>query len=168
MFVPAPFRSMVVQISRETLEKAYSEEKKDADVSRRLLLVLKVRHDGMKRSHAAKELRRDKSWATYWLRRFDGEGLEGLRTRPRSGRPSKVPEETLTSVRRRVSRWKTGCRIQEVRELIRKESGTTYCERQVYRIVHGWGFRSVVPEKRFVNEASPEERALFKKGQRVS
>lgn len=154
---------MTRQISREMLEKAYGEEK-DALVSRRMLLVLKARYDGEKQSHAAEELLRDKSWATYWLRRFDGEGLEGLKTRLRSGRPPKVSGETLARVRRKVSRWKTGCRVEEVRQMIRKESGgTTYCERQVYRIVHGWRFRSVVPEKRFVNEASGEERHRFKK-----
>ena len=155
---------MIRQISREALEKAYWEEK-DADVSRRMLLVLKVRCDGTKQSHAAKELRRDKSWATIWLRRFDKEGLDGLTTRPRSGRPPKVAHETLAKVRRNVSKWKSGCRVEEVRQLIRKESRVTYSERQVYRIVHGWRFRSVMPEKRFVNEASDEERALFKKGQ---
>ncbi len=154
---------MVRQISRGALERAYSEEK-DADASRRMLLVLKVRCDGMKQSRAAEELRRDKSWATIWLGRFDEEGLDGLKTRPRSGRPPKVARETLARVRRRVSRWKGGCRVEEVRDMIRRESKTAYSERQVYRIVHGWGFRSVVPEKRFVNEASDEERTLFKKG----
>lgn len=156
-------RQIVVVVARETLKKAYRKEK-EADVSRRMLLVLKVRCDGMKQSQAAEELRRDKSWATIWLRRFDDEGLEGLRTRPRSGRPAKVAKETLVKVRRNVSRWEGGCRIEEVRQLIKKESRVTYSERQVYRIVHGWGFRSVMPEKRFVNEASSEERALFKKG----
>jgi len=151
-------------MSRETLQRAYDEEK-DADVSRRMLLVLKARVDGMRQSHAAKELLRDKSWATIWLRRFDEDGLDGLRTRSRSGRPPKVARETLARVRRSVTRRKGGCRISEVGELIRKQSRTTYSERQVYRIVHGWGFRSVVPEKRFVNEASYEERMLFKKGQ---
>jgi transposase len=152
------------QIPRDVLEKAYGEEK-DADVSRRMLLVLKVRCDGMKPSHAARELRRDKSWATIWLKRFDEGGLDGLGTRPRSGRPPKVALETLARVRTNVSRWKSGCRVEEVRQLIRKESRVAYSERQVYRIVHGWGFRSVMPEKRFVNEASDEERARFKKGQ---
>lgn len=154
---------MAKQISRETLEKACNEEK-EADVSRRMLLVLKVRFDSVKRSRAAKELSRDKSWATIWLRRFDEEGLDGLKTRPRSGRPPKVSQEALARVRRNVARWEGGCRIEEVRDMIRRESRTTYSERQVYRIVHGWRFRSVIPEKRFVNEASDEERALFKKG----
>lgn len=159
---------MAKQIQREALENAYDREK-DADVSRRVLLVLKVRYDGMKPSHAAKELRRDKSWATIWLRRFDGEGLGGLRTRPRSGRPPKVAAEALARVRRNVSRWEGGCRIKEVRDVIRRESGgTVYSERQVYRILHGWRFRGVVPEKRFVNEASDEERLRFKKATRGS
>jgi transposase len=155
---------MVTQVAREDIERAYNEEK-DADASRRMLLVLKVKYDGMKQSRVAEELRRDKSWATIWVRRFDEQGLDGLKTRPRSGRPPKVAEERLANVRRRVARWKGGCRIEEIRELIRKESRVAYSERQVYRIVHGWRFRSVVPEKRFVNEASDEERALFKKGQ---
>jgi transposase len=155
---------MTRQTPRGTLERAYREEKY-AYVSRRMLLALKVRYDGEKQSHTAEELRRARFWATLWLRRFDEEGLDGLKTRPRSGRPPKVPRDTLASIRRRVSRWKTGCRIDEVRQMIRKESRATYSERQVYRIVHGWGFRSVIPEKRFVNEASAEERALFKKGQ---
>ncbi len=154
---------MTRRISREAIEKAYGEEK-DAYVSRRMLLVLKVRYDGEKQSHAAEELRRDKSWATLWLRRFDEEGLDGLNTRPRSGRPPKVATETLASVRRRVSRWKRGCGVSELRELIRRQSRIMYSERQVYRIVHGWRFRSVTPEKRFVNEASHEERMLSKKG----
>ena len=75
----------------------------------------------------------------------------------------KISRETLARVRRRVSRWKGGCRVNEVRELIRRQSRTMYSERQVYRLVHGWGFRSVMPEKMFVNEASHEERMLFKK-----
>ena len=65
---------MARQIARETLEKAYDQEK-DAGVSRRILLVLKVRCDGVRPSHVAKELRRDKSWVTIWLRRFEEEGL---------------------------------------------------------------------------------------------
>jgi len=34
--------------------------------------------------------------------------------------------------------------------------------RQVYRILHKWGFRPVVPEKRFLRKASREERLTFK------
>jgi len=158
---------MVGQIAREMLEKAYREEK-DADVSRRILLVLKVRCDGMKQSHAARELLRDKSWATIWLRRFDEHGLNGLKTKPRSGRPPKADEKELLKVRKKITRLADGVQVRWVRELIRKEAKVTYSRMQVYRILHKWGFRPVVPEKRFVNKATKEERELFKKGQQGS
>ncbi|MGA9169929.1 MAG: leucine zipper domain-containing protein, partial [Nitrososphaeraceae archaeon] len=40
------------------------------------------------------ELHRSRAWAYKWLKRFDKEGLEGLKDRPRSGRPADVPKET--------------------------------------------------------------------------
>lgn len=158
---------MVKQIWREKLEKAYDEEK-DADVSRRILLVLKVRCDGMKQSHAAKELLRDKSWATIWLRRFDEEGLDSLKDRPRSGRPLKADGKKLLKVRREITKLPDGVQVKWVRELIHREAKVTYSSMQVYRILHRWGFRRIVPEKRFVNKAPKEERELFKKEPRGS
>lgn len=158
---------MVRQIARETLEKAYREEK-DADVSRRILLVLKVRFEGVKQSHAARELLRDKSWATIWLKRFDEQGLDGLKTKPRSGRPPKADEKELLRVRKKITKLADGVQVKWVRELIRREAKVMYSRMQVYRILHKWGFRPVVPEKRFVNKASKEEGQLFKKGQQGS
>jgi transposase len=38
----------------------------------------------------AKELHRSRPWTSYWLDRFDKDGIEGLREKPRSGRPSKL------------------------------------------------------------------------------
>jgi transposase len=32
------------------------------------------------------DLHRYKTWACEWLKRYDKEGLEGLKTRPKSGR----------------------------------------------------------------------------------
>jgi putative transposase len=42
-----------------------------------------------------KELHRSRAWAYKWLKRFDNEGLEGLKDRPRSGRPPDIPEEKM-------------------------------------------------------------------------
>ena len=33
---------------------------------------------------------RSKSWACEWLKRYDKEGIEGLKTRQKSGRPSDI------------------------------------------------------------------------------
>ncbi|MER5174184.1 MAG: winged helix-turn-helix domain-containing protein [Candidatus Nitrosocosmicus sp.] len=36
----------------------------------------------------------------------------------------------------------------------------------MYKLLHKWGFSSKVPEKRFVNSDSKEEKESFKKGYR--
>jgi len=72
-------------LSRELLEQAYKQEK-DPDVKERLLLVLRVKYDGVSAAQAARELHRTKPWASKLLKKFELQGLEGLKTAPRSGR----------------------------------------------------------------------------------
>jgi transposase len=148
--------------SRQVLESAYKGEK-DGDVRERLLLVLRVEVDGVRAARAVRELHRTRAWATKWLRRFQEEELDGLRTRRRSGRPPKIPPLILVRVKRRLTERPDGWRVREVREVIRRESSVSLSMRQVYRILHKWGFRPVVPEKRFLRKASREERLTFKK-----
>ena len=64
--------------TRETLQRAYEDEKA-SDSSRRILLVLRVRYDGAGQSRVARALLRHKSWATKWLRRFEKEGIDDLK-----------------------------------------------------------------------------------------
>ena len=151
------------QVSKQVLESAYNGEK-EGEVRARILLVLRVKGDGVRPARAVKELHRTRPWATKWLRRFEAEGLDGLKTRERSGRPPKIPPRTLVRIRRRLTKRPDGWRVCEVHEFIRRESSVTLSMRQVYRILHRWGFRAVVPERRFLRKASREERRVFKKG----
>ncbi len=47
-------------------------------------------------------------------------------------------------------------------DIIYKKTGVTYHEVHIYRLLHKWGFSAKVPQKRFVNTASKEERVLQK------
>jgi putative transposase len=49
------------------------------------------------------ELYRSKAWAYQWLSRFQRESLEGLRDKPRSGRPPDVSEEKFLEIRKELS-----------------------------------------------------------------
>jgi putative transposase len=62
-------------------------------VRERLLLILKVKHDDMLPAHAADELHRIRPWSLYWLDRFSREGINGIKDRSKSGRPTKIPKE---------------------------------------------------------------------------
>jgi transposase len=151
-------------VTRGALERAYREEK-EADVSRRMLLVLKVKYDGLGQNQAARELHGQSSWAVTWVRRFEEEGIEGLRTRKgRSGRPPKVEGRLMTKIGRQVTTDESGWTVKEVRELVLRKTGVTYSERHVLRLLHRWGARAVVPEKRLAHKAPLDERLRFKKG----
>jgi len=150
-------------VSRRMLERAYREER-DADTRVRILLALRVRFEKAIPAEASRGLHRSRAWATKWLKRFDEYGLDGLRTRERSGRPPKMPHAMMAAVERMVTGNHGGWTVKEVKQLIRKEAGAVYSERHIYRLMHSWRMRPVVPEKRPINKASRRERLSFKKG----
>ena len=85
--------AVVVDASPEQLDMAYRVET-DAGVKERILLVRRVRVDGLEASKVAeRELHKSRWWAYKWLNRFDRLGLEGLKDKPRSGRPLLVSEK---------------------------------------------------------------------------
>ena len=61
-----------------------------------------------------------------WLKRFDNDGLEGLKDRPRSGRPPDVPEEKLSKIRRELSENPSGWKAKEIMNIIHKKAGVRY------------------------------------------
>ncbi len=150
-------------LSARQLDAAYRRES-DANVRERILLVRRV---GLDRKEAASvaelELHRTRAWAYKWLKRFNEEGLDGLQSRHRSGRPPDVPEEKMMVIKRELSQKPSGWKIKEIMNLIYEKSGVRYHEVHVYRLLHKWGFTPKVPQKRFVNTASKEEKIRFKK-----
>ena len=71
----------------------------------RILLVRRVRIDGLEASKVAeKELDKSRWWAYKWLNRFDKHGLEGLKDQPRSGRPPFISEKKIVKDKTKVIR----------------------------------------------------------------
>lgn len=152
--------------SAKLLDEAYRTEK-DADVRERLLLVRRVREDKEEAASVAEnEFHRSRWWAYKWLKRFDKSGIEGLEDLPRSGRPPQVSEETFAQIRRELSQNASGWRAKEIMNIIHKKAGVRYHEVHIYRLLHKWGFKPKVPQKRFVNIASKKEKEQFKKMRR--
>jgi putative transposase len=153
--------------SARRLDAAYRRES-DANVRERILLVRRVRVDRKEAASVAEvELHRTRAWGYKWLKRFNEEGLDGLQSRHRSGRPPDVPEEKMMVIKRELSQKPSGWRIKEIMNLIYEKSGVRYHEVHVYRLLHKWGFTPKVPQKRFVNAASKEEKIRFKKRPRT-
>jgi putative transposase len=144
----------------EELQTAYKRER-DPYVRERLLIVTWLKK-GMTTYEAAELLGCPQSKVAYWKGRFEKEGLEGLRTRPRMGKPKKLSKDARKKIERRLEENPYGWSIREVRELIREEGNVTYSERHVIRLMHKWGFERIKPRQRHVS-ADEEEREAFLK-----
>lgn len=152
--------------SAKLLDDAYRTEK-NADVRERIRLVRRVRVDNKEAASTAEnEFHRSRWWAYKWLKRFDESDLDGLKDQPRSGRPAEVSEETFAEIRRELSENPSGWKVKEIMNMIYKKAGVRYHEVHIYRLLHKWGFKPKVPQKRFVNIASKKEKEQFKKMRR--
>lgn len=104
-----------------------------------------------------------------WYKRYnDDGGLDGLKDQPRSGRPPDVPKEVMIKIQKKnYSRKQRRMGFQTGNGSdIQKEGGVRYHEVHIYRLLlHKWGFKSKVLQKRFVNTASEKyKKKRFKKG----
>ena len=90
-----------------------------------MLLVLNVAYHGMVAAHVARDLHRCKAWASNWLKRYDEEGIGGLRDRPKSGRHSQMSEQTECKIKAILKESSQGWTTKQVEELIVKVSGKT-------------------------------------------
>ena len=150
-------------ISRRQIDSVFRKET-NANTKERILLVKRVRYDKQEAANIAEiELGKTRTWAYKWLHRFDKDGLEGLKDKKRTGRPPDVPKDIMVRIRQELADSNTGWDFRQVMDLIYRKTGVRYHEVHIYRLLHKWGFKSKVPQKKFVNTASAKEKKKFKK-----
>ena len=152
---------------RSELEHLYKTEA-DPDVKERLLLVLKVEGDEMIPARIAKELHRSRTWASDWLARYKKEGVEGLKDRHKSGRPSKLPLEIAVKIKKKLKESKQGLDYKAGKrdDSKRWQSTVTIISTSIHYFTSGALSKQKVPRKVHVNTASEEEKEGFKKERR--
>ncbi len=117
--------------------RALAKRSRDPRQIRRLLALAAV-YDGMSRADAAKVGGMDRQTLRDWAHRFNAEGPEGLRDRPRAGRPRRLTEAQMEELAEIVEtgpdpatdgviRWR---RI-DLKRVIEERFGVVYSERAV-------------------------------------
>ena len=149
-------------LNRTGLESLYKKELAPY-VKERLLLVLRVECGDMVPARVARELHRSRTWASDWLARYDNEGVDGLRDRPKSGRPPQLSLKVVLKIRKRLTESRQGWTTKQVNDIIVQEGGIKYHYVHIYRLLHKWGFKQKVPRKVHINTASKEEKKMFSK-----
>jgi putative transposase len=155
-----------LSLTKTSFEKIYRNEE-DVNTKERMLLVLNIVYYGMIDAHVATDLHRNRDWACVWLKRYDEEGLEGLKNKPRTGIPSELSKEIIYQIKKELKESNHGWTTKQVEELIVKKSGIKYNYTHIYRILRKLGFKQKVPRKVHVNTASREEKEAFKKDYRT-
>ena len=86
-----------------------------------MLLVLNVVYHGLMAARVARDLHRSKAWACEWLKRYYKEGIGGLKSRPKSGRPPELSEEVSYTIKKELKESNQGWTTKQVDELIVRE-----------------------------------------------
>jgi transposase len=99
-----------------------------------------------------------------WVHRFQAEGLEGLRDRPRPGQPKHLPTKDEESFKVRIRRQPRGriLRGPDIQHLLREEFGAAYSLGGVYFLLHRLGFSSLSPRPLHL-QTDPDAQDAFKK-----
>jgi transposase len=136
------------------------------------LLALANALDGMSRERAAGQAGMDRQTLRDWVIRFNAEGIEGLRDRPRSGRPPWLDEGQLAAFKALVLRGPdperdgvSSWRAKDLCRIVEERFGVAYTENGMLRLLHDLDLswqkaRPVHPE------ADPKAQARFKKNSR--
>lgn len=131
------------------------------------LMALSHIKEGANNSQTAKNLHISRRIVNDWVKRFYAHGLEGLKEKPRSGRPSRLTEVQLAQLSdyiRNNSIKKSGGRLnaQALVNYIAQEFTLNYGISNVYRLLHQLGFSWITSRSRHPKQ-SEEVQENFKK-----
>ena len=88
------------------LKRKYKKEE-EAKVKERILMVIYTAQKETLRD-VAERLNCDHKLVLYWKRRYENEGLEGLKTRPKSGKPRKIYRRQEANLRKIIVQENSG------------------------------------------------------------
>ena len=143
------------------LKKAYKKET-DAKILKRILMVLYTLKKETIRD-VGKRLNCSHPTVLYWKERYFLEGLEGLKTKPKSGKPRKISRRQESDLKRIFSKenpekpWTT----KRVLGLITEKTRINYSQRQIRRILNRWNFGLTSGRPIYWHRASNEEIKSF-------
>jgi transposase len=109
------------------------------------LMALSHTKEGANNSQTARNLHIRRRIVNDWVDRFYAQGLEGLKEKPRTGRPSRLNEAQLVQLSKYVrnnSIKESGGRLnaQKLINYIEQEFKLNYGISNVYRLLHQLGF----------------------------
>jgi transposase len=164
MGAPVPIREDIPAAQLRRLAR----QETNGRVACRLLALAHVL-DGMSRERAACQAGMDRQTLRDWVIRFNAEGIEGLRDRPRSGRPSWLDDGQLAAFKALVLRGPdperdgvSSWRAKDLSRIVEDRFGVLYTENGMLRRLHDLGL-SWQKARPIHPEAARKAQEAFKK-----
>jgi transposase len=131
--------------------------------------LLAVSHfiEGKNRTEIASFLKVSRRSVNIWIKAYLDFGLEGLKVKPRSGRPARLTSKQLEQVKSYVvdnAIKKQGGRLQgkDVQAYIKNTFGVTYQKTNIYQLLHKLNLSWITTRSKHPKQ-SVEAQAAFKK-----
>jgi transposase len=147
-------RLLTVQTSLTPDQLAKNAKKEPNPRVRQRLLAVRLVVMGNTVPQAAKAVGLKERQSRNWIHRFNAEGLNGLRDRPRPGQPAKLPRQKEPEFRERIEKGAgqkdhtRNLRVKDIQRILREEFDADYCLGGTYFLLHRLGFSSLVPRPR--------------------
>jgi len=131
------------------------------------LMALSHIKDGANNTQTARNLHISRRIVNDWVKRFHEQGLDGLKEKPRSGRPCNLNGQQLSQLSQYIhdnSIKPNGGRLkaQTLVAYITQEFKVDYSIDNIYRLLHQLGFSWITSRSRHPKQ-SDEVQAAFKK-----
>ena len=164
--MPAP---LSIGTDRDPAElRRLARRERDGRVSARLLALANAL-DGLPREEAARLAGMTGQTLGDWVHRYNAEGVEGLRDRPRTGRPCALDEGRQAALKAMVLRGpnlgRDGCvawRARDLCPLVERRFGVRYSESGMLKLLKGLDL-SWQKTRPAHPEADPKAQERFKK-----
>jgi transposase len=161
-------RPLTVNINLSPNEVAKVANKEPNPRVRQRLLAVRLVVMGNTVPQAAKAVGLKQRQTRNWIHRFNAEGINGLRDRPRPGQPAKLPRQKEQAFRERIEKGATqkdstrNLRVKDIQKILTEEFDAAYCLGGTYFLLHRLGFSSLVPRP-YHPQADRQAQAEFKK-----
>ena len=141
--------------------KRYTAET-NSKIKDRMMLIIKIKRDGMDIREAARSLGKSDPWGYKWHARYRQVGFDNLDDQPHTGRPPKVDRAVMKKIRKNACKkiiW-TG---NEMQDYIFENTGTKYYITHVGYMLRKWGCTQKVQVRVHASRASTGEIHTFQK-----
>ena len=136
-----------------SLEETYKQER-DARVKERVQIILFLKEKESYREISSR-LRITIGLITYWKKRFERNGIEGLKDKKGRGRKSDLDKNQLKEISSAIDKgiqmkdgYKRGYKTKDVREFIQDKFRINYTIRNCFKILRRLGYNLKVPRPR--------------------